>query len=215
MQRHFLFRRELPNRRSGVTIFEALLVILISASLIAALLYSFTTGEFLNTQSSAQSDLQAEARRAMDWITKDVREAVIWDIAATTNSPSATHIKFRPVQGWDDTAKTYSLKKAESGIDYYYYIEYNYVLATKIITRTETKVRVSDLAIVATSSWSLNNIIAAPFYTPNSSGGLDSLTSADLLSRGKLVVKIVGQKQVRGATNVNFTLTEEVKIRND
>jgi len=61
----------------------------------------------------------------------------------------------------------------------------------------------------------LNYIIQTPFYTRDTSNNIVALTSGNLLTSRKLVIVIVGQKQVRGALNASFTITEEVKIRNE
>jgi hypothetical protein len=169
------------------------------------LFLAWNMGEFSSSVSSTKVDLQAEVRRTMDWITKDVRQSVSWEIAdAVNNNPSDTHIKFRQVQGWNTTSDTYLLNGN--------YTEYTYNAGSNTITR-----RVSDASNNTLQTWNFNNIMQAPFYTRDSGSNTVPLTghSSDLLTSRRLIIVIAGQKQVRGSTNTTYALTEEVKVRNE
>lgn len=188
------------NNISGLTIIEALFSALLSAVLIAGFFYALSTGEFSNTLSSAKADLQAQVRRDLDWIIKDVRQTVSWDIA--NNGPSDSHIKFRQVEGWDIANNTFLLSSN--------FLDYSYDSAAKTITR-----RLQDGAGNVLESWIFYDIISAPFFTVNSAGAIVSLDPTDLLTSRKLIIVISGQKQVRGPLNTSCSLTGEVKIRNE
>ncbi len=191
-----------PNKINGITIVEVLFVAVIASLLIAGLFYALNIGEFSGTFSSAKVQIQAEVRRTLDWIAKDVRQTVSWDIADINNSPSSTHIKFRQVLGWDTVSETYLLSNN--------YVEYSFDPTLNTITR-----RLSDTSNTTLQTWNLSNIIQPPFYTLDSSNNVVPLNSSDLLTSRRLIIKIAGQKQVRGSLNTTATLTTEVKIRNE
>ena len=198
--RPFPYPLTLRNNISGLTIIEVLFSALLSAVLIAGFFYALSTGEFSNTLSSAKADLQAQVRSNLDWITKDVRQTVSWEIA--NNGPSDSHIKFRQVEGWDISSGILLLSSN--------FVEYSYDLSLKTITRKSLDVAVNTLA-----TWTFYNITSVPFYTLNAGGAIVALNSTDLLTSRKLIVAVSAQKQVRGLLNTSCSLTEEVKIRNE
>lgn len=191
-------------------IISAFLVSVISAGLFM----SFNIGQRSSMLTSPKVDLQAKVRQVLDIICRDVRQTISWEIADANNNASDSHIKFRLVQGWDTATSNISFKKNESGTDYYYYLEYTYNSGAQIVTRTETKVRVSDLAVISTSTRTFGNITAAPFYTRDSSGTRVALNQADLLTSRRMVIVVTGTTQVRGLT-YQLSLEEEVKVRNE
>jgi hypothetical protein len=142
------------------------------------------------TSNSARGNLQSEVRRTIGWIIKDIRQAVSWDIA--NNSPTPSYIKFRQVTGWDTANNTFLLSD--------YYIEYTYNAVNNTIIR-----RTSDLSNNTIGIWTLNNIITAPFSTMNSLGEIVPLNNSDLLTSKQLIITISGG---------TYSLTEEVQIRN-
>jgi len=198
----FHLRHTSLNKTDGITIVEVLFVAAIVSLIIAGLFYALNTGEFSGTFSSAKGEIQAQVRRTLDWIVKDVRQTVSWDIADINNSPSPTHIKFRQVLGWDTVSETYLLSNN--------YIEYSFDSALNTIIR-----RLSDTSNTTLQTWKLSNIIQPPFYTKDSFGSVVPLNSSDLLTSRRLIIKIAGQKQVRGPINTTASLTTEVKIRNE
>ncbi|MCM8796721.1 MAG: hypothetical protein NC923_02405 [Candidatus Omnitrophica bacterium] len=149
--------------------------------------------------SSTKANLQASLRYALDWIVKDVRQSVSWDVA--NNKPSSSYIKFRQVQGWDTTADTFLLSS--------YYLEYIYDPNAHTITR-----RLSDATNNTLQTWVFHNITQPPFSTVNSSGTIVALNSTDLLTSRVLIIQISGETQVNIHTSTSYTLTGEVKIRN-
>ena len=188
------------KKESGFTIIEVLFSALLTALLLAGSFYALSTGELSGTLSFAKADLQAEVRRTLDWIVKDVRQTVSWEVA--NNSPSGIHIKFRQVEGWD-TANNILLMSTN-------FIEYSYDSASSTMTRKSL-----DAGGNVLQSWLFNNITASPFYTRDATGNIVTLNSTDLLTSRKLIASISGQKQVRGALNTGCSLSEEIKIRNE
>lgn len=187
------------NKLRGFTLMETLLALFILGVIIGAFFYAENAVRVSFNLSSSRVNLQSEVRRTIGWIIKDVRQAVSWDIA--NNAPAPSYIKFRQVTGWDTVLNTFLLSD--------YNIEYIYNSTNRTITR-----RVSDLSNNTTGTWVLNDIVAPPFYTINSSGSIVSLNNSDLLTSKQLIITISGQSQVTGAQDTTYSLTEEVQIRN-
>lgn len=179
--------------RRSFTFVEVLFTILVTSLLSGALLYALNTGQFSHAFSSTQADLQAEVRRLTDWVSRDARETVPYEI--NNNNPSQTHIKFRKVQGWNTTSEVLLWSSN--------YFEYTYDAASKTITRSD-----GGQTLV------FNNIIQPPFYTKDTSGNTVPLSSAILDSK-ILIIVIAGEKQVKDALKAAYTLTAEVRIRNN
>jgi len=178
---------------------ETLFVAIILATITGIFFYAGNAVQLSFNLSSARGNLQSEVRRTIGWIIKDARQAVSWDMA--NNNPTPSYIKFRQVTGWDTAHNTFLLSN--------YYIEYTYNSINHTITR-----RVSDLNNNTTGTWILNDVIATPFSTINSSGNIVPLNNSDLLTSKALVITISGQSQVLGMQNTTYSLTEEVQIRN-
>lgn len=167
--------------------------------MLTALFYILNSGQNVNDLSSAKVASQAQARRVSDWISRDLRQAVVWDLA--NNSPSATHIKFRPVLGWDIAGNTYQLDAN--------YIEYDYDAAANTLTRN-----LVNGAGAVLNSWVFNDITAQPFFTRDGSGNLIVLDNS--VGTSKKIVTLISVNKVseRGVSQVT-SLTEETKIRNE
>ncbi len=189
-----------PN--NGFTIVEVFCSAVVISFIVGVLYYTLSSGEYSRAASATKIDVQSEVRRSMDWITRDVRQAVSWDIADASNTPSDTHIKFRRVEGWNTTSELLLLSSN--------YTEYTYDGNNDTITR-----RLSDASNNTIQTWALNNITQVPFYTRDGSGSVVALNGGDLLTSRKLVVLIQGSKPIKGSLNATSVLTEEVKIRNE
>lgn len=167
--------------------------------MVTALFYILTTGQNVNDLSSARVSAQTQARRVSNWISADLRQAVVWDLA--NNSPTATHIKFRPVLGWDIAGNTYQLDAN--------YIEYNYDAALNRLTRNSL-----DGAGTVLNSWVFDDITAQPFFTRDGSGSLIALDNSVGTSK-KIVTLISVNKVSEKGVNAAASLTSEIKIRNE
>ncbi len=197
-------RLTLLNKR-GISIVEVLLVTAIIGLLMGSIFYLLSAAQSSRAQSTAKSELQSEVRRVMDWIVNDVRQTVSSSIGSKDNNPLSTHIKFKKFTG-------YSVKLGIPSPDFGNPIEYTYDSGSKTITRTD---------LGTNQSWIFRNIIQASFYTRLQDGsivamdpvnpGEDSPLFTNL--SGNLVIDISGQKQVSAASNISYTLREEVAIR--
>jgi len=165
---------------------------------LAGLFSSLVVSSFSHALGSARLDLQADVRRILDWTTKDVRQAISWDIC--NNSPSADYIKFH-LWTWDQTAHAFSLTNE--------LIEYAYDANAHTLTRS-----LVNSSGTVLESRVFYNIYESPFYTTYISPSNNEFKTADLLANKKLIVVITAQKNVRVSTNILYTLKEEVRIRN-
>lgn len=199
---HTAYPRTAQTKNAGVTIVELLFAALITGILVSIILFSFTAGERSLSISAVKIDTQSEARRALDWVVNDAREAVVWELASAANTPSSAHIKFRKVAGWNTTSDTFLLANN--------YTQYTYnATSDKLIRQT------LDLSNNTLGSWQMNNIVAPPFFTRDAGGGIVSLDSANLLASRVLIVAIDTQDTFRSSELVNTSLISEVKIRNE
>lgn len=196
----FNYPRALRNKPNGFSLTEVLIVAFILSVIIAGLVLTLNVGTFSNTVTSGKLDLESGARQLLSWIVKDVRQAVKWEITSDANQPSATHIKFKQVQGWDSAVEAWIW----SGD----YIEYDYDSALKKIMR-----RLIDNNGNIIQTWEFNDIIEVPFYT-RYDDTVKEFKKEDLQTNGLLVIVINVQKQVGGSLSIPFTLKAEAKIRN-
>lgn len=175
------------------------MAILIGTLMVTVIFFIFITGTSLHDISSAKVLAQAEARRVSDWVGRDLRQAVAWDLA--NNTPSLTHIKFRPVLGWNITGDTYQLDTN--------YIEYNYDINAHTLTRN-----LLDGLGAVLNSWEFSDIMAQPFFTRDSSGNLIPLDNSVGTSK-KIITVISVNKISNKGKSLTVALTTETKIRNE
>lgn len=195
----FLLPRAFRVKKSGFTLVEVIITACILAMIFGALFSTLNIGYISTPVSLEKLELQAKVRRYLDWIVKDVRQAISWEIAS--NAPTTSKIKFKPVVGWDNS---YPLPHNILSDDF---IEYEYdANAQKIIRRT------IDSGNNILQAWEFTDIIEEPFYTDYPNRELDGL---DLQGDGRLTIVITASKQARGAITIQHTIQEEVKIRNE
>ena len=138
------YPRGLLAKRDGYTLNEVLVSVLILGVVLGGLFITLSTGEFSSSVNSAKLEVQAETRRLMDWIVKDVRQTSSSQIA--NNAPSNSHIKFKVCLGHDGNNIIWSSD----------FIEYTYDSSLNRLTRTDYG---------SGMSWNFDNVIAAPFDT--------------------------------------------------
>ncbi len=205
-------RRILVDKK-GISLIEILLVTVIISMLMGGVFYILSVAQSLRLVSTAKVEVQSEVRRAMDWIINDVRQTVSYSIGAggaSGNDPLSTHIKFKKVIDYDTSGSGSAL--------FGNFIEYTYDPNAGTITRTD---------LGTNQSWIFRDIVlnespfeAGIFYTRLSNGNIvaiDPVIAGDnspVYQTGNLVIVIKGQKQANATVNVDYTLREEVKIRN-
>lgn len=187
-------------KQSGFTLIEVLITVFIAVVIIAGLFTSLSAGQVSFPLSAVKVDLQSRVRLIEEWMVKDARQTVSWDIA--NNSPSPNHIKFRRVSGVNITTGDYVLGNN--------YTEYNYDDSAAKITRN-----IIDSGGSTVKTWEFTDIVDSPFYTVDFTDTIVPLNEDDLRNSGTLIITIKGQRNVRGSLNVGYNLSTEVKIRNE
>jgi hypothetical protein len=184
----------LLNKSGGFTLVEILVVTLLFTIIIGSLLVTLTTGQLSTAVGSAKADLQAKLRNIMGLLVRDVRQTNILEI--NTHSPTIDHIQFRKVTGIDASGN-YTLDT--------YFIVYTYDSGLKQLTRQGD----DGAGHTVTTTW--DNITQSPFYVASG----EPLAANNILTYKKLRIVIAGESTVRTSLVLTFTLTEEVKIRNE
>lgn len=173
-------------------------VCLIVCGVFGSLFAALSVGDSSIAVNSEKVALQAKVRTVSDWIARDLRGAISWEINA--NNPSAVYIKLNQWD-WDASAHTWALGPT--------FIEYSYNTAARALTRR----RIDSSGNVLESAV-FTEIMCAPFYTAYVDEGNNQFDTSALLAQRMLVVVIRSDHMVRGARNLSCTLVSEVKIRN-
>ena len=189
-----LYLRAGRTKKKGFTLIEVLVVSLILGVLTAGLLMTLIIGDRSSAISSAKADLQAKVRLILNMIIRDVRQTKPFEI--NSNDPRVDHIKFRPVSGFNIVTGLH--------IPSLNYIEYVYDVNTRQLTRN-----IIDASNNLLQSTTFDNITATRFRSDVTEdlgpGTIDE----------KLIITITAQSQVRKNLTLNYSLSEEVKIRNE
>lgn len=201
----FSYLRASPNKRGGFSLVEALIVSLILSVILGALFITLNIGQMSFATSLSKIALQSQVRLTMDWLVKDLRQSISWNIAsiaAPNNDPTTTHLKFN-LWSWNSVTSTWDLSPD--------FIEYNYDALEEKLTRTHY-----NDTTKTTMTLEFANIVEAPFYTTyiNTGDPANVMNADSLRNNRKLIIVISGQKLVRGSLYVPFYLKSEVKIRN-
>ena len=189
-------QRLLLNKKSAFTLVELLIASVIFSVILACLFFLLNIGQLSFSINSAKLDLQSYVRLVMDRLIKDVRDTNILEI--NSNNPSVNHIKFRKVTGIDNNSGSYTLSAN--------YIDYDYNIATGELIRS-----IIDGTGTVLQSSIFDNIVQSPFY----SAPATPLVAGAILSSKSLFAVISSEKQTRNSKIINFSLTEEIKIRNE
>jgi prepilin-type N-terminal cleavage/methylation domain-containing protein len=209
--------RKSPSKFTGFTLVELMVVCAIFGIVMSALLMTLQIGEFANGVGSAKVDLESEVRVLVDWITKDIRQAKIQDLSSTDNDPRGDHIKFR-LWEWNTTGHNQAYIY-NGATDTFVNIEYDYDSATETLSR-KFQDENGDVFYQNFTGISLLNPDPGSetgkgiFYTSYASSTDNDFNSTVLLNNRRIIVVIKKEKTVRNK-NLNFTLIEEVKIRNE
>lgn len=191
--------RRSPDRPSGITFVELMVVALIMGVLLSMFAVSLKTGDLIYNANSAAIDAQADARMIMDWVTRDVRQAISWDISSTGNDPGPGHLKFR-TGSFNTTTEAWDL---DGG-----FIEYEYDQTDSVLYR-----RMLDAGGAVLSESGFPHIVVPPFYTAYTDETVNDFNVTRLSADRTLVVVISESRQTR-MQDANFTLIGEVRIRN-
>lgn len=197
-QRVYNCRPVLPrplNKAGGFTLVEILVATFIFTIIVGSLLVTLNSGKLSSTIGSARVELQAKLRNILGLIVRDVRQTN--SVSINSNDPGIDHIKFNKVTGIDNSSGVYTLDTLS--------IEYAYDSVSEQFTRQTD----DGAGNIVTTTW--DNITQSPFYI---SPGVP-LAPNNILTSNKLFIVIAGKAPVRASLELNFSLSEEVKIRNE
>ena len=177
----------------GFSLIEVLVVAFIMTVIFAALFMTLTVGELSNTVSLAKLEAQAEIRKDLSWMIKDLRQTN--GTKLTGIDPSSGLRKDFVVLGDDSVFSDpeFYICVGYNGSDIIwspYQIKYEFNQTNQQLIRSDTSTGVN---------WTFSNISQVIF------------TKIDNL---RLRVSITGQTTARGAIRPTFTLEQEVKLRN-
>lgn len=181
-----------PFSYHGFTLVESLIVVFVLGIVMGGLFLTFNVGQASFPATSARLEAQSEARNAMNWIMKDLRQAINYKIAE--NNATSDYLR---INLWEWNNSTY-----QWDINNNVYVEYFYNDTTRKLTRKYTN------ALGGISTLEFNDIVEAPFYT-----NYTTKTYAEGI-HNKIIVAVSVEKTLRGGLSVPFTLISEVKIRN-
>ena len=170
--------------------------------ILAALVMTLRVGDIASGIGTAKVDIQSDVKTIVDWITRDVRQTKIEKLCL--NSPTTDHMKF-PLWDWNNTSLEQTMTDQ--------YVEYEYDSGTQTLTR-----RFIEGGAVSYEQ-NFTDITMSPFYTSytdETSNNFDNSSSGTLCSNATrtLIIAIKKEKAVRN-TPLNFTMIEQVRIRNE
>jgi len=181
----------------GFTVIELAVVTLIMTVILGALVAALRVGDLATGIDTPKVDLQSDARNIMALLSKDIRQAKIQELY--DNTPATGYMKFN-LWVWNNT----SCEQEVSGS----YVEYEYDAAALNLSR-----RLIEGGSVSYEQ-NYTHIAMAPFYTSYTDESTNEFDSADLLSSRTVIVAIKKEKTARNSV-LNYTLVEEVRIRNE
>ncbi len=189
--------RNLRIKFRGFTIVELVVASAILVILMSGLLMILQNSEFTTGIGTAKVDLEAEVKMLTEWITKDFRRAQIVNL--TNNAPGYDHLKFNL---WDCNNTTGNITYSDS------YVEYSYDSTNQTLLR-----EYYDEGTDSLFNNTFTNITLAPFYTSYTNETAYGFVENDLRMEG-LIIVIKKEKIVRNR-DLNFTMVERVRIRNE
>ncbi|MCX7927117.1 MAG: prepilin-type N-terminal cleavage/methylation domain-containing protein [Candidatus Omnitrophica bacterium] len=185
------------KKHQGLSLIEAIIVILIFSIISASLIAALRVGDISNSIGSLKTDLYSDTRMLLDWLTSDVRQGKIQKIYAY--NPTTDYLKI-PLWVWNDTNLTQKLTGQ--------YIEYKYDNKTYTLTRR----LLNNTTVI--NEINFTNVLMPPFYTSYTNESKNDFNSSTLLTSRKIIIAIKRGKNERNRP-LNFTMVEEVRIRNE
>ncbi|HNQ50206.1 MAG TPA: prepilin-type N-terminal cleavage/methylation domain-containing protein [Candidatus Omnitrophota bacterium] len=192
-----LLRQRSPGNKAGFTLVEVMISAFIMMVIMAALVMTLRVGDLSTAIGTERVDLESEVKMLVHWLSKDIRQAKIQELY--NNTPSADHIKFN-LWEWDNA--TLSQIKTDE------FIEYEYDPSAEVLTRRYIVDNVTEHEV------NFTDIVMHPFHTSYTNESAYSFNGTSLLSNRRLIVAIKKEKEARDSL-INFTMFEEIRIRNE
>jgi len=192
-------------KKRAFSLAEFLVVFFIMEVILAGMLSLLNIGQYSFPITAAKVDIQAEVRTVSNWINKDVRQTVAWNIA--DNTPGPNYIKFKQVIGIDTDSSSATYGNYILSDDD---IEYVYDPIGLTLTRN-----VVDSFSVSTQSWQRADIITSPFFTRDAGNSLVAMNESDLRNSARIIINLRKRKTIRTNHVISGELASEVKIRNE
>ena len=189
------------NRNKGFTIVELLVVTLIISFLFGVLFFVLNVGQVSQKVSLERVYLEAELRRFMDCISKDIRQTTAYNIKE--NSPNSGYIKFKKVTDVNTSGADSPLLFSDDYIEYIYSSDGGSMIRRMIYSNGTNQTLFFN-----------TTLIQAPFYTYNSTDDIVPLNENDLLNSKKILVNLTAQRNIKNQT-INCSLIQEIAIRNN
>ncbi|MCF7894709.1 MAG: prepilin-type N-terminal cleavage/methylation domain-containing protein [Candidatus Omnitrophica bacterium] len=206
------------NKIKSFTLVEIMVSFSILIIALTGIFLILNFGESSSPIDLARVNVSARARIITNRVTNDLRGAHLKDIKE--NEPSCFHLKFRKVQGvkTDAAGHYYELSRSFNlgGIEYSDcsdYIEYSYDSDTGKLTRLYQIINNENGSILLESRVGYGDITEGVFYLLDSGGSQVCLNETDLDDLIIVAVKI--EEQAGGSNQINSSLTQRVKVRND
>jgi hypothetical protein len=174
------------------------IVCALTVTVFGALLTTLIVGDSSIAVNAEKVNVRGKVRSAIDWVTRDLRGAISWEINA--NSPSTNYVKFN-LWSWDAVNNTWQLGSR--------FVEYAYDPSLHTLTR-----RLVDSSGNVLERTDFPEIMLSPFYTAYTDEFTNQFDPNALLANRRLFVVIRSTHRVRNSRDVSCTLVEEVKIRN-
>lgn len=206
------------NKIKSFTLIEIMVSFSILIIALTGIFLILNFGEFSSPINLAQVNVSARARIIINRVVNDLRSAYLKDIE--DNGPSCSHLKFRKVQGVKTDAAGHYYKLSRSfnlgGIEYSNcsdYIEYSYDSDIDKLTRIYQIINNENGSILLESRVEYEDIAEEVFYLLDSGGNQVCLNEIDL--DDLIIVAIKVEEQEGGSNQINSSLTQKVKVRND
>mgnify|MGYP001768326132 CR=1 FL=1 len=182
---------------NGFTLPEILIASFLMIVIMGALVMTLRVGDLSMSVGTERVDVEADVKLLMSWMVKDIRQAKIQELHG--NDPATDHIMYNL---WEWNNNTLTQENTNE------FIEYSYDAASEALTRRHIVDGVIENEV------SFTDIKMPPFYTTYTDESVNGFDPAVLLGTRRLIIAVKKQREIRGSV-VNFTMVEEIRIRNE
>lgn len=193
-------RRKIASK--GFTLIELLIVIVLGALMMAALVSLYSSGQRYFITESARSDLLRDGRSVLNWMSRDIKEAIqiveSWDVYSTS-----TNSLVLKVPSVDGDGLIIDIENDFDYIVYHLNSEYPTRLERIVEAKDGVSSRIESNRVLATR---VNSFVL-------SSGGVELSSVSDLSEVSNIDIALV-VRQTYFNRNFEETLNSLVRLRN-